>query len=341
MITFIDAFSGAGGLSLGLANAGLQSIYAYDTDEYACQTYAANLIGPIECQSIHDINPLALIEHVGIPDVVVGGPPCQGFSTQRRGSPIDSRNNLVTCYFQFAVALKPKVIMMENVPGVLGARGRKHMASILNLLYKYGYEFVTQVLDAASFGVPQHRRRAIVVAWDPQKAKPFDIDRIRTVKRFRTVRDAIGDLPSPPRDFREHPDFPNHTRVRMSSRNTERIMYVPQGGGRLDMPEHLWLPCHRTGDHRHLDVYGRLAWDEPAGTITAMFDNFTRGRFAHPDEDRNITNREGARLQTFPDSFTFVGPKKDVARQIGNAVPPLLAKAIGRQIAAQLEANNS
>jgi DNA (cytosine-5)-methyltransferase 1 len=113
---------------------------------------------------------------------------------------------------------------------------------------------------------------------------------------------------------------------------------VPAGGGRLDIPEELQLPCHRNaGAHRHLDVFGRMEWDKPAPTITAVFDNFSRGRFAHPVDDRVITGREGARLQSFPDSFRFLGTKKRVARQIGNAVPPLLAQAIGRSVLEALD----
>ncbi len=337
MPTFIDAFAGAGGLSLGMRNAGLRSIYAFDFNQLSCETHSANLGGLVECVSIDDLRPSELVDRVGIPDVIVGGPPCQGFSTQRRGSPIDQRNDLVTKYIRFAIAMNSRVIIMENVPGVLGTRGLAHMSDVLCLLREQGYEFITAILDAANFGVPQHRRRAILAAWDPGRAKPFNLSRLVPISDKRSVRDAIGDLPSPPQDFTEHPKFPNHTRVRMSSLNLERIRNVPQGGGRLDVPEHLWLPCHRGGTHRHLDVYGRLSWDEPAGTITAMFDNFTRGRFAHPAEDRNITNREGARLQSFPDSYVFIGPKKDVARQIGNAVPPLLAEVIGRQVMEQLD----
>ena len=119
----------------------------------------------------------------------------------------------------------------------------------------------------------------------------------------------------------------------ISDRNLERISYVPEGGGRLDVPSHLQLPCHKASNgHRHLDVYGRLWWNRPSGTLTAMFDNFTRGRFAHPEDNRNITSREGARLQSFPDSFRFLGPKKDVAKQIGNAVPPRLGQAVGEAL---------
>ncbi len=128
----------------------------------------------------------------------------------------------------------------------------------------------------------------------------------------------------------EHPLYANHVRVRISELNIKRIAHVPPGGGRADLPTDLQLRCHLNANrHRHLDVFGRIWWDRPGPTVTAMFDNFTRGRFAHPEHDRSITAREGARLQSFPDTFRFYGPKKDVARQIGNAVPPLLAKAVG------------
>lgn len=326
--TVVDCFAGAGGLSLGLVGAGWRPILAFDHDPLACETYRRNLGGHV----VHRDLGAVVANGVDLrPDLVAGGPPCQGFSTQRRGPAEDKRNDLVGAYFEFAVSLKPAVILMENVPGVLGERGKAGMAQVHRRLADHGYEFAAEVVQAADFGLPQRRRRAIVVAWDPSRSKPFafsDLERSSP----RTVRDAIADLPEPTLDFADHPTYPNHVRVRMSERNIERISHVPPGGGRLNIPEHLRLACHRDSAHRHLDVYGRLSWDEPAGTITAMFDNFTRGRFAHPDQDRNLTNREGARIQSFPDEFVFAGPKKDVARQIGNAVPPHLARVIGRQL---------
>lgn len=334
--TFVDCFAGAGGLSLGMTDAGFDCIYAFDAEPVACDTLRRNLGGIVKATRIEDLDPDEIAASVGVPEVVIGGPPCQGFSTQRRGASMDPRNDLVGQYWAFALALQPKVIVMENVPGVLGTRGAAHMDAVKEMISDVGYEVISSVVDVSAIGVPQRRRRAIVVAWDPQRAKPFDFTAFVTDRRPVTVREAIGGMPSPPADFSEHPRYANHTRVRMSDRNLERIAHVPPGGGRLDIPEDLRLACHRGGTHRHLDVYGRLAWDEPAGTITAMFDNFTRGRFAHPAENRNITNREGARLQSFPDSYVFCGAKKEVARQIGNAVPPLLGRTIGQQVAKQL-----
>jgi DNA (cytosine-5)-methyltransferase 1 len=319
-----------------MTEAGFECLYAFDSDPIACNTLRRNLGGPVETKRIEDLDPGKVASRVGVPDVVIGGPPCQGFSTQRRGSHTDVRNGLVGRYWTFALALQPKVIVMENVPGVLGTRGAAHIGVVKEAIRAAGYEVASSVIDVSAIGVPQRRRRAIVVAWDPSRAKPFDFSAFLTDRPPKTVKDAIGDMPSPPADFSEDPRYPNHVRVRMSERNIERISHVPPGGGRLDVPEELRLPCHRGNDHRHLDVYGRLSWDEPAGTITAMFDNFTRGRFAHPEEDRNITNREGARLQTFPDSYLFCGAKKEIARQIGNAVPPLLGRVVGEQVLKQL-----
>jgi DNA (cytosine-5)-methyltransferase 1 len=333
---FVDFFAGAGGLSLGLAQAGLLPVFACDSIEVACVTHRANLGDHVQIADMTKLTRHDVLEQTGLRvgeiDVVAGGPPCQGFSTQRRGSRTDDRNGLVLNFAQIAIALRPKMILIENVPGLLGARGHGITSSLFALLEGQGFKHDSMVLNAADFGVPQNRRRTIIVAWDPSRAKAFRFPTPTHAHKPTTVRDALAGLPPPLADFTEHPQYHNHLRVKMSERNIERIRFVPEGGGRLDIPEELQLNCHRGAAHRHLDVFGRMRWDEPGPTITAMFDNFTRGRFAHPSEDRSITGREGARLQSFPDWFKFKGPKKDVARQIGNAVPPQLAEALGREL---------
>lgn len=317
---------------MGLSWTGFHPVLALDSDAIACKTYNENLPSVARAVALADIEPGDIRLKKGERlDLMCGGPPCQGFSMQRRGPREDSRNQLVVDYVRFGLRLRPRLLMIENVPGLLGERGRPQLRRVLPLLEDAGYEWNATVVDAADYGVPQRRLRAIIVAWDPQEAKPFQFPN-PTSEGAETVRSAIGDLPEPPLDYTEHSAFGNHIRVKMSQRNVERISFVPPGGGRLNIPEKLQLPCHRNGTHRHLDVFGRMEWDAPAPTITAMFDNFTRGRFAHPSADRNITGREGARLQTFPDYFRFVGPKKDVARQIGNAVPPMLAAALGKSL---------
>lgn len=340
--TLVDLFCGAGGMSLGLKQAGFEPVFAADFDKHACATYRLNIGDHVQEIDLSAIEPERFAEMVAVQcgsiDLVAGGPPCQGWSIQRRGDRADARNDLTLKFAELAAALKPMAIVMENVPTILGARGRAHLLQVESILHSAGYNTEKTVLNAASYGVPQVRRRAVLVALRQDLGPPFSFPKASHPETaWRTVRDAIGDLPAPPMDGSEHPDYPNHRLVKVSALNLQRLSHVPEGGGRLDVPEHLQLPCHaKDNGHRHLDVFGRLSWDRPAGTITAMFDNFTRGRFAHPSETRNITGREGARLQSFPDSYVFLGPKKDVARQIGNAVAPLLAKSLGEALLERL-----
>ena len=333
----VDLFCGAGGLSLGLREAGIRPVFAADFDTHSCSTYRENLgdhVRELDLSKTSVTEFVAMVrettDHV---DIVAGGPPCQGFSVQRRGQPLDARNELVKKFGEYASALSPKAILMENVPTILGKRGRAFIDFITEA-WEQDYILHKAVLSAASYGVPQFRRRAFIVAIRKDLNTNFSFpEPTRLPEEYATVRDAIGDIPSPPEDFSEHPHHYNHRRVAMSDINFERISHVPEGGGRLDVPAHLQLPCHKSSNgHRHLDVFGRLSWNRPSGTLTAMFDNFTRGRFAHPQENRNITGREGARIQSFPDSFKFLGPKKEVAKQIGNAVPPLLGQAMGEAL---------
>jgi DNA (cytosine-5)-methyltransferase 1 len=342
-LTAVDMFAGAGGLSLGLQMAGFRPVFAFDSDPYACETYRRNLGPHIRQARAEAITAAAILKATGLRkgqlSLVCGGPPCQGFSVQGLGRPGDSRNDLVLEFARIAAALAPSAILMENVPTILGRRGSWHLEALTRLLRSEGYAFVTKVLNASDFGVPQDRNRAFLVAWRESGGLSFAFPQPLRAER-RTVRQALRGLPEPPEDFSEHPDFANHVRVRITKINQERIRHVPEGGGRLDIPKRLQLPCHRkAGTHRHLDVFGRMSWGRPAPTITALFDSFTRGRFGHPEENRAITAREGARLQSFPDTFRFCGPKKDVARQIGNAVPPMLAAAVASAIRQFLEAS--
>jgi DNA (cytosine-5)-methyltransferase 1 len=231
------------------------------------------------------------------------------------------------------------MILIENVPGLLGIRGQSEYRELCDMLTSRGYQVKARVLDAANYGIAQQRTRAFVVAWVPSRAAEFQFPQATHHSgSAATVREAFRGLPEPPLDHTEHPSFANHVRVRISAINQLRISHVRPGGGRTDIPVDLQLPCHsKDNGHRHLDVYGRLRWDRPSGTITAMFDNFTRGRFAHPEVNRSITAREGARLQSFPDEFRFVGPKKEVARQIGNAVPPRMGLVLASSLINALE----
>lgn len=334
----IDLFSGAGGLSHGLIQAGFDVKAAVDNDPIATRTYAACVGSHITTASIEEISARDLLASAGLGvgecTLLAGGPPCQGFSLQRRGEREDPRNEMVLQFVRMIEEIRPRFFLMENVGALFSKHGTPFLRELSLRASRLGYVIHTSVLDAADFGVPQIRRRAFLVGERASDLKHHFLFPAPIVGPKRTVRDAIGDLPSPPSDGSNHPRVANHYReAKLSPINLERIRHVPPGGGRDHLPAKLQLRCHVDNpSHRHKDVYGRLAWDKPSVTLTARFDSFTRGRFAHPKEHRSLTIREGARIQTFPDTFVFAGNREDGARQVGNAVPPLLAQWLGRAI---------
>ena len=336
----IDLFCGAGGLSLGLQQAGFRVAAAAERWAPAARSYRLNFPTHTLLEiDLGEVEPAELAQAVGLSpgaiDLVAGGPPCQGFSIQRIGEDADPRNHLVLKFGDFIRYLRPKMFMMENVPGLLGKRGRELAETFRSQMIAAGYTVSSQVIDAADFGVPQRRRRVVFCGWRTATVAPFHFPPPELVEAdHRTVRDAIGDLPSPPADYSPHPDDPLHRWMRVSELNERRLRHIPPGGGFESLPVELRVDCHKGGAERigHRYVYGRLHPDEPAATITARFDSFTRGKFAHPVAHRNITLREGARLQTFPDGFRFEGSQEEIAAQIGNAVPPLLAHKLGSAI---------
>jgi DNA (cytosine-5)-methyltransferase 1 len=268
--------------------------------------------------------------------LVAGGPPCQGFSVQRRGEDNDPRNSLVILFFRQATSLHPRYILMENVLGIGGKRGKGLLDEINRICRKANYYCHSKTLNAADFGVPQVRKRMFIVAERINgNGLFFEFpSALLSPGSWKNVWEAISDLPPPSENGTGHPSIPNHRCDRLTERNKERFSYVKPSGGREQIPVEFRLPCHlvdaNTAGHRY--VYGRLDFLKPAGVLTARFDSLTRGRFGHPRENRTISLREGARLQSFPDSFIFTGTKTEVARQIGNAVPPLLAEALGKAI---------
>jgi DNA (cytosine-5)-methyltransferase 1 len=334
----LDLFCGAGGLSLGFKQAGFKCIFAIDNDKKSIDTYTRNLGKHAVCGDIYDLNLEGIYSFLKSKpqiDVIVGGPPCQGFSVQRRGNDKDARNLLVLEYLRLVLEARPQVFVMENVSGLLSKRGEPVLKEFKEQVSSAGYEISIEKLDASAFGIPQRRKRVFLVGCSNKRAFKFPTPSKRYLEAPKTVRDVIFDL----QDLDEH-DIANHKADKLSAINIERIKSIKEGQGRDSLPEHLQLPCHRNNsNHRHLDTYGRMAWDLPASTITARFDSFSRGRFGHPVLDRTITLREGARLQTFPDNFEFIGTKVEVARQIGNAVPPLLAKKIALSVKKHMEKN--
>jgi len=331
----IDCFCGAGGLSLGFDLAGFEIVYAFDSSEACVKTYNHNIGPHAYVADVSQVSKAVVEEHIGYGasniDVLVGGPPCQGFSIQRRGADNDQRNDLLMEFVRLVLEIKPKFFLIENVSGLISARGKPYYQELIKKCEESGYITTTKKLNAAEFGVPQFRRRVFVVG--ELVANGFASFRFpEGERRYQhipvTVRDAIYDLIE-----KTENDIPNHIAGKLSMTNLSRIKSLKAGQGREFLPLELQLQCHiNNPTHRHLDVYGRMAWNSPSPTITTKFDSFSRGRFGHPELDRNITLREGARLQSFPDSYVFFGNKSQIAMQIGNAVPPLLAKALGERI---------
>lgn len=334
----IDGFSGAGGLSLGLKMAGFDVRAAFDWDGPSVESYRNNLGDHILQADAREVTAALLRDKCGLKngsqvDLFAGGPPCQGFSKQKRGAHLgDERNALVKEYLRLVRELRPRAFLLENVAMFAQVRGRKLLQEFEDTLHEYSLN--GQFYVAANYGVAQTRERFILVGIREDVETTFVAPQ-PTTPVWPTVQDAIGDLPEPPDDYSNHPEYPNHQAARVTAINIERFSHVPQGGGWKDIPMHLRLKCHKTVDTTTggwPDVYGRLCWDGQCPTVTGGFDSFTRGRYGHPKSDRPLTPREAARIQGFPDDFVFLGTRHDIRHQIGNAVPPPLGKAVGKAI---------
>lgn len=336
----IDLFAGAGGLSLGLQQAGFEIAFALDNDSDAVKTYQYNIGSHIRLGSATEIKASDIAGLSGLRpgecDLLVGGPPCQGFSQHRRGSDVDERNELVGWFAEVIQSIRPRAFLLENVPYIAAKRGKEILSNFIRVVQASGYSIHSSVVDASNYGVPQRRQRFIAVGFRDGEGAGYSIP-LTAECRGQNVRDAIGDLPTPPLNH-VHPDFANHTASAISELNRLRISFVPEGGGWQNIPDELKLDCHvNHRGHGHLDVYGRLSWLGLAQTITAHSDSFSRGRYAHPVEDRPLTGRELASLQSFPRWYRFLADKKSVARLIGNAVPPTLARVLAQSIMEELE----
>lgn len=333
-LSCVESFAGAGGMSLGLIDAGFDVRLAFDVDRWAVETYRKNIGGHVRENDIREISGKKLLHEIGVTelDLLSGGPPCQGFSKQKRGAHLgDDRNDLVREYARLIAEVRPRAFLFENVQIFGQKRGEALIRFIEQRLHEYSvHKFF---VFASDFGLAQRRSRFMMIGIrrDVSSLIPVMSRSVETL----TVREAIGDLPPPPDDYSEHPKIPNHIKCRITALNEQRFRHVPPGGGWADIPHYLRLDCHNGVDSSKggwPDVYGRLEWDGLAPTITAGFDSFTRGRYGHPEQHRSLTLREGARLQGFKDSFRFFGTRYDVRLQIGNAVPPPLAKAAGDAI---------
>jgi DNA (cytosine-5)-methyltransferase 1 len=342
--TCMDSFCGAGGLALGLERAGFSVLVSFDASACAVETFRANVSGRCLHAKAQELSGRGLFKEAGFDgtlDLFAGGPPCQGFSKQKRGAHLgDERNGLVLEFARLVRETAPRFFLLENVDQLGRKRGHDFVERVHAELC--GYDLYPHFYNSADYGLAQTRVRFVVVGKSKKVKAAFQLPS-PAVLRWATVGEALEGLPEPPADYTEHPDFPNHYRAKVTPVNIERFSHVPQGGGWWDIPEELRLRCHRDVDRRSggwPDVYGRLKIDGQAPTITGGFDSFTRGRYGHPHRNRPLTPREAARLQGFPDDFRFHGTRWDVRSQIGNAVPPPLAAAIGGAILRALMAED-
>jgi DNA (cytosine-5)-methyltransferase 1 len=327
--TAIDLFSGCGGLSQGLSDAGYRVLAAVEIDKKACETYQANHQDvKLLIEDIRKVSAAKLLRAAGLKkgelDLLAGCPPCQGFSTLRarngQAAAADPRNDLIDEFARLALAIRPKMIMMENVPAL--ARYEKFIAFVERLSAD-GYQVISKVLDVSDFGVPQRRKRLILSA--SRVGQPHLAAK---APNRTTVREAIGGLLPVGKSGDDLHDIPTKQR---SARVQAMIEAIPKdGGSRHSLPDSMKLGCHsRTSGFN--DVYGRMRWEDVSPTITSGCSNPSKGRFIHPEEDRAITLREAAILQSFPTDYRFVVShgKEAIALMIGNALPPKFIAAHG------------
>ena len=341
----IDLFAGVGGLSLGFKMVGFDIVLANEFDESIAKSYKYN--HPETEVIVEDITKIShkdvftkFKENI---EVVIGGPPCQGFSQKgQRKSINDDRNYLFKQFVEVVKYVQPKYFVMENVPNLLTTEGGYFKEEIITLFESLGYKLSTGILNAADFGVPQNRRRAIIIGKLGLTAVPEP----EKLNNKVTIWDAISDLSylesgeglecdtyklSAESDYqkqmREGSDkLFNHKATKHSDLALERLKMIPPNSGREVLPkEHLTKSIYS-------GTWSRMIKDDQSVTITTRFDTPSSGKFTHPYLHRAITVREAARIQSFPDNFRFLGTKGSQMKQVGNAVPPLLAKEIALTI---------
>jgi DNA (cytosine-5)-methyltransferase 1 len=322
----LDLFSGCGGLTLGLKNAGFNVVAAVEIDRKAQETYRLNHPSVrLYDRDIRSLDPSQVLRDAGLVagdlDLLAGCPPCQGFSRLRtRNQQVaveDERNDLVADFFRFVSVMKPKTVMLENVPALAKDVRFIKLCRQLNAI---GYSTVSYVLDAADYAVPQRRKRLILLASKVHAPAPAS-----AIARKITVRRAFAGLDQP----KKTRDSLHAIAENRSDAVRALISRIPKNGGsRRDLPKEYQLACHQRCDG-FSDVYGRMAWDDVSPTITSGCHSPSKGRFLHPTQNRTITLREAAILQGFPKNYRFdvKHGKESIALMIGNALPPPFIKA--------------
>lgn len=338
----VDLFCGAGGLTRGLIDAGIPVVSGYDFDGDCGYAYERNNrparfvkadISEVDSELIRRDFSGAKTK------ILVGCAPCQPFSTytHSRRSQTDNRWPLLLEFGRIVKDVLPDIVSMENVPGLQNQDIYREFTDLLN---DCGYFVSAQIVSCSKIGVPQNRKRLVLLA---SRLGKIELDTQRLDKAIRvSVKEAIGHLPKlAPGEQCSQDRF--HRCAQLSHTNKERIRHSRPGGTWRDWPENLVSACHQSSTGQSYDaVYGRMIWDEPSPTITTQFYAFGSGRFGHPEQDRALSLREGALIQTFPEDYEFCDPQKPMSFQkvgklIGNAVPVQLGKVIGHSIVSHLE----
>jgi DNA (cytosine-5)-methyltransferase 1 len=378
----IDLFSGAGGITLGLANAGFDVVFCADHNAACEATHRRNFPHiPFHRADIEKLTGREILSRAGIArgelDLLIGGPPCQGFSIIGQRELWDPRNGLFKQFLRIAKELQPRVCVIENVSGLATLNKGAVLQEIGRAFDEAGYDVDCAELLAAQYGVPQMRWRMFFIGWrrDQKKRGGFplpthgrrgigDLVPNRTIdpadsKGFVTIAEAIRDLPrieagEEARSYTHKPrsafqqamredagdELANHYAARLSQQNMERLRVLKPGQDWRSLPHHL-LPAgmQRALRKDHTRRYRRMKWDGIARSIITRFRDPKSGEYIHPEQDRTISIREAARLQSFPDWFVFEGNTSDQYDQVGNAVPPLLARAVATELRAMLAAD--
>ena len=349
----IDLFCGAGGLSTGLKKSGFRLCLGVDIDEKALKTYKCNLKRTkVLKEDIKKVTGEKITELTGINRrdnfLLAGCPPCQGFSSLGKRDANDEKNELVYEYIRIINELEPSFILMENVPGMSTGVGKEIFKNVVKELEEnYHVEYAT--LNAADFGVPQIRKRLVLhgirndvydnLGLDKEKQKilpksTHSKEKKKGYRKWVTVRKAIFDLPIlGAGESYDDSIIKNHKARSLSETNIERLQEIRLHGGNREMiSEELQLECHKKENVSYTDTYGIIDPDKPAPTITSGCTIISKGRYCHPTQNRGLSIREAARLQSFDDKFEFQGNMGEMSLQIGNAVPPKLAQASGKVI---------
>lgn len=331
----VDLFCGIGALSHGLKRAGLKIVAGYDMESRCKYAFEKNNEAEFFSRDVAKLTAKEIQNHFSgkVPSVLAGCAPCQPFSTYKQRYDEDPRWNLVAKFAKLAIEVKPDFVTMENVPALLRYKDGSVFKDFCNCLRKAGYQVNWEIAKCEGFGVPQKRRRLVVIASKSGNLQPL----VATHTEFFSVRDAIGNLPKLKAGEANLND-PLHMSATLSKLNLLRIKASKPGGTWRDWPEELVALCHRRPTGKtYSGVYARMSWDKPSPTMTTQCYGYGNGRFGHPEQNRAISLREAAILQSFPETYEFLPRDEKVAmtevgRWIGNAVPVKLAEAIGNVI---------